>query len=192
MRGRAGRVLDAASSSANRAYETQRRLTRLRNVVLLTETAQRGYLLTDKRSYLISIDDQRAEAEKLLKELDSTLTRDALRGLLSELGPRIIRKLDEMQSTIALKEGGNQKAALDVVKTDDGKALMDDINNRINTLQEAELEVKGEHWFVRTELHGTCTDVLRAAGVAIPSTIRHPSRGEATDGSGGKGLSTSS
>ncbi len=133
--------VDTASSSANRAYETQRRLTRLRNVVLLTETAQRGYLLTDKRSYLISIDDQRAEAEKLLKELDSTLTRDALRGLLSELGPRIIRKLDEMQSTIALKEGGNQKAALDVVKTDDGKALMDDINNRINTLQEAELEV---------------------------------------------------
>lgn len=133
--------VDSANSAANQAYETQRRLTRLRNVVLLSETAQRGYLLTGKRGYLISIDDQRTEAEKLLKELGSSVTRDALRGLLAELGPRIIRKLDEMQSTIAMKESGNEKGAMDVVNTDDGKALMDDINNRISTLQEAELEV---------------------------------------------------
>lgn len=133
--------VDGASSSASRAYETQRRLTRLRNVILLTETSQRGFLLTGKRAYLISIDDQRNEAERLLKELDSSLTRDSLKGLLSELEPRIRRKLEEMQSTVALATSGNVKGAIDMVNTDGGKELMDDINNRINTLQEAELEV---------------------------------------------------
>jgi len=48
----------------------------------------------------------------------------------------------------------------------------DDIRRDLEALQETELEVKGEHWFVRTELRGTCTDLLRAAGVAIPSTVR--------------------
>ena len=48
----------------------------------------------------------------------------------------------------------------------------DDICRDLEALQETELEVKGERWFVRSELRGVCTDVLRAAGVPIPPTVR--------------------
>jgi len=50
----------------------------------------------------------------------------------------------------------------------------DDIRGDLEALQETELEVKAERWLVRTPLRGTCNDVLRAAGAAIPPTARRP------------------
>jgi methyl-accepting chemotaxis protein len=137
--------IDQASYHANHAYETHRRLTRLRNVVLLTESAQRGFLITNRRDYLISVDDQANEAQRLLQELDQSITKDSLRTLLAELRPRLQRKLEEMTEIITLANSGNMQAARERVMTDEGKRLMDDINDRINTLQEAELEQVEEH-----------------------------------------------
>jgi methyl-accepting chemotaxis protein len=136
--------IDQTSSQASKAYEIHRRLTRLRNVVLLTESAQRGFLITNKPNYLISISDQSAEAERLLLELNSMVTRDSLRRLLEELRPRVDRKLEELDETVRLQTTGNVTAAREVVLTDEGKVLMEDINTRINTLQEAELQTVGE------------------------------------------------
>jgi len=48
----------------------------------------------------------------------------------------------------------------------------DDIRSDLEALQETELEVKGERWWVRTPLRGTANAVLRAAGVAVPPTVR--------------------
>lgn len=48
----------------------------------------------------------------------------------------------------------------------------DDIRNDLEALQETQLEVKGERWWVRTPLRGTANHVLRAAGAAIPPTLR--------------------
>jgi len=48
----------------------------------------------------------------------------------------------------------------------------EDIRSDLEALQETELEVKGERWWVRTPLRGTANEVLRAAGVAIPPTVR--------------------
>jgi methyl-accepting chemotaxis protein len=137
--------IDQASEQANKAYETHRRLTRLRNVVLLTESAQRGYIITNRRDYLISISDQNSEAQRLLQELDQTLARESLRRLLEELKPRIERKLEEMAETVRLQSDGKLEAVKAMVMTDEGKALMDDINDRVNTLQEAELETVAEY-----------------------------------------------
>ena len=47
-----------------------------------------------------------------------------------------------------------------------------DIRRDLEALQEAELLLDGETYFLRTQLRGTCHDVLRAAGVAPPPTLR--------------------
>ena len=47
-----------------------------------------------------------------------------------------------------------------------------DIRRDLQALQEAELLLDGETYFLRTQLRGTCHDVLRAAGVAPPPTLR--------------------
>lgn len=137
--------IDASADQATRAYETHRRLTRLRNVILLTESGQRGYLLTGDAGYLISVSDQTAEAERLLVELDQSIIKESLRALVAELRPRLKRKLEEMQETIDLQKSGNEPSARARVRTNEGRELMDEINERINTLQEAELEAVAEH-----------------------------------------------
>ncbi len=48
----------------------------------------------------------------------------------------------------------------------------DDICRDLEALQETELEVKGECWWVRTPLRGTANAVLRAAGAAVPPSVR--------------------
>lgn len=52
------------------------------------------------------------------------------------------------------------------------KHKWEDIRRDLEALQETALEVKGERWWVRTPLRGTANEVLRAAGAAIPPTLR--------------------
>lgn len=144
--------IDASAEQSSRAYETHRQLTRLRNVVLLTESGQRGFLLTGDGGYLISVADQTNEARKLLEELDGVVTRDSLRTLVSELQPRVLGKLEEMNRTIDLYKQGKVADAMALVKTNEGRELMDDINERINTLQDAERDAVAEHQRTTTQL----------------------------------------
>ncbi len=48
----------------------------------------------------------------------------------------------------------------------------DDIRRDLEALQETELTLNDKTYFLRTELRGTCHDVMRAAGVAPPPTLR--------------------
>ncbi len=47
-----------------------------------------------------------------------------------------------------------------------------DIKRDLQALREVQLETGGESYYLRTELRGTCFDVLSAAGVAVPPTLR--------------------
>ena len=54
-----------------------------------------------------------------------------------------------------------------------GKKLeWNDIRRDLEALREVELKTDGESYYLRTELRGTCFDVLSAAGVAVPPTLR--------------------
>ena len=48
----------------------------------------------------------------------------------------------------------------------------DDVRRDLEALSETELSIKEETYHLRTPLRGTCNDVLRAAKVAIPPTLR--------------------
>ena len=47
-----------------------------------------------------------------------------------------------------------------------------DIRRDLEALQETELSIEDKTYYLRTQLRGTCHDVLRAASVAIPPTLR--------------------
>ena len=47
-----------------------------------------------------------------------------------------------------------------------------DIKRDLTALREVQLDTDGESYYLRTELRGTCFDVLSAAGVAVPPTLR--------------------
>jgi transposase len=48
----------------------------------------------------------------------------------------------------------------------------EDIKRDLKALREVEIASKGERYFLRTELRGCCFEVLKAAGVAVPPTLR--------------------
>jgi len=48
----------------------------------------------------------------------------------------------------------------------------DAIRRDLEALQETELRLEGKTYFVRTQFRGTCHDVIRAAGLAPPPTLR--------------------
>ena len=47
-----------------------------------------------------------------------------------------------------------------------------DIRRDLEALREVELKTGSDRFYLRTELRGTCFDVLSAAGVAVPPTLR--------------------
>lgn len=112
------------------------KVTRVRNVLLMVESAQRGFLYTGQRNYLISISDYGAEAESLLQELAGMDFSDTQKRRIGELRPRVVRKLEEMSETVALQESGKPAEARARVLDNDGKELMDEIHQGINAMQE--------------------------------------------------------
>ncbi len=49
----------------------------------------------------------------------------------------------------------------------------EDILRDLEALREVTLEMKGEKYYLRTELRGTCYSVLNAVGVAVPPRVRN-------------------
>ncbi|MBI9033955.1 MAG: methyl-accepting chemotaxis protein [Bacteroidales bacterium] len=105
------------------------------------ETGQRGYLLTGEAKYLepytAALKDI-AVSTRRIRELTVDNKNQQLR--MDKLEPLINQKLDELKETIALRNEKGFEAALSVVRTDEGKQVMEDIR-RITT--EMEVEERG-------------------------------------------------
>ena len=103
------------------------------------ETGQRGYLLTQKPSYLQPYEAAVARIAPELATIGS-LTRDnaAQQTNIGQLRAHIDAKLKELKQTIDLHASAGQAAALAVVNTDRGKLEMDAIRGQIGLMQREE------------------------------------------------------
>ncbi len=92
------------------------------------ETGQRGYLLTGDKTYLEPYHAARAALDRSGMCLQSLLITDRdladLRARIEVLGAR---KLDELDATIALRRERGSDAAIEMVRHDEGRAVMDDL-----------------------------------------------------------------
>ncbi len=92
------------------------------------ETAQRGFLLTARPSYLEPLTEARAALPAELDALGVLIGRNpAQRANLDALRPLVQQKLDELAETIRLRQTKGLEASLVVVDTDAGKRLMDEL-----------------------------------------------------------------
>ncbi len=102
------------------------------------ETGQRGYLLTGKPAYLVPYWTALGEIDRTLDRLadltsDNPLQQDRIAALRRLAG----EKVKELRTTVALREEKSLAAALEVVQTDRGQWLMDEIR-RVVAVMEAE------------------------------------------------------
>jgi PAS domain S-box-containing protein len=103
------------------------------------ETGQRGYLLAEDESYL---EPYSAALTRLHGSLDrlSSLTADNPDQVdnLASLRPQIARRLEELERTVDLVRQGDRDAALAIVRSDEGKQLMDAVRNAVADMQALE------------------------------------------------------
>ena len=124
-----GRLISTAERVSH-THEVLANLEGLLSALQDSEVGQRGYLLADDRDYLVPYSDALHEIPVVVEKLKS-LTSDnpTQQRALKDLAPLIRDKLAELKETIDLHDGEEADGparALEVVKTNRGKDIMDD------------------------------------------------------------------
>ncbi len=101
----------------------------LRNAIYVAETAQRGFLIAGSEIYLAPLDGARATVERELERLGNILAAyPQATEPMARLREVVAGKFAEMDETIALRRSGDIEEMLAIVRTNRGKALMDEAN----------------------------------------------------------------
>ncbi|HEY8570906.1 CHASE3 domain-containing protein [Phenylobacterium sp.] len=101
----------------------------LRDSLRTAESSQRGYLLTGNEIYLAPYDTAKARARQQMSDLERFLaSAPQPPPFLPRLREAVDEKLGEMDESIALKRAGSDFDALSIIRSNRGKALMDEIN----------------------------------------------------------------
>jgi len=137
------RTLEANRVRITSTHDVISALNELLSIVKDAETGQRGFLLTEDEVYMTpyhaavaKIPDRLHELEKLTQsEVTQTARLESLRHHLNV-------KLDELRNTINLHESQNRTAALDIVKSNQGKLTMDEIRNIVGQMVQHERQVR--------------------------------------------------
>ncbi len=116
-------------NEAMEARDTRGAAVELRNAIQTAESSQRGFLFTGNEIYLAPYQTARTLAKRQLESLTRMLTQypdnkaavDRLTAILDE-------KFNEMEVTINMKRKREDAEALGIVRSNHGKALMDEAN----------------------------------------------------------------
>ena len=101
----------------------------LRDALRTAESSQRGYLLTGNEIYLAPYDTAKARARQHMADLERrVVTANQPPPFLARLREAVNEKLGEMDQSVALKRDSSDADALSIIRTNRGKALMDEIN----------------------------------------------------------------
>lgn len=128
------RTVDNQLVDIGDTYEVRRQARELMLSIVDAETGQRGYLLTHEATYLdpynravASMDDTYRELLRLVADNQSQRLR------LEGLEPSLEAKRQEMAQTIDMVAKGDIANAMALLRSDEGKALMDSIRNTLRT-----------------------------------------------------------
>jgi two-component sensor histidine kinase len=101
----------------------------LRSALQAAESSQRGFLLSGNEIYLSPYDSAKALAQRQLDALRLSLaTNSDARPMLERLAAVVGEKLGELDQTIALAADRRDAEAQAILRTNRGKALMDEAN----------------------------------------------------------------
>lgn len=132
-------AFNQASNQSEVSSQIVRRVLVAENLVREIESSQRGFLYTDKDSYLVDVEKKSNQISQSLAEAQELSERAEQRSRVSILSDLVSKKLDELKNTIRLQENGDTKQAKALVMTDLGKDLMDQISDNADQIVEYEM-----------------------------------------------------
>jgi len=126
------------SALADQVTAVQLASERLLSSLKDAETGQRGFLLTGDPAYLEPYEAARTRLDADIVRLDAaSLTTPERMNRIGRIRQLAGAKLGELSHTIALRRSGQAEAALQTVRTDQGKQAMDETRAEVNALQSA-------------------------------------------------------
>ncbi|MBC1219492.1 response regulator [Nostoc sp. UCD121] len=135
------RILIDASNQVQKTQGKINKLEELLSYMKDAETGQRGYILTGQESYLVPYQAVVANIDQKIVELkDLIADQPRQQKQFATLESLIAAKFAILQQTIYLRQNQGLEAVLQVIQTNQGKYIMDDIRNIIH---EIENEQKG-------------------------------------------------
>lgn len=166
-------VLSAREEAAlvGHTVDVRTEASRLLEALIDAETGQRGYLLAGRQSYL----DRHLAGMSAIEPSWSRLR--ALTGdnpeqqqRLAAMHPLVRGKIAELSQTTALAMAGRQSAALEVVRTDRGKRLMEGIRTQLAAIQAEEARLLDARR-TAADRSGVLLLVLSIAGLGIAGLL---------------------
>lgn len=130
-----------ATEKIRQAEQTRHSVSHLMQILLNSETGQRGYLLTGDPQYLQPHDLAAAQLGKALHDL-RTLLADSLEDLaeFDAMARHIERKQAEVELSVAMRKAGKDDAWMFMVNTDVGMNSMEAIRLRADQLAASALK----------------------------------------------------
>ena len=149
-----------------RVSSLERRTDRLLELLVDAETGQRGFLLTGREEYLETYRLAMVDVEKQYDVLKSLVIKPANIDRVAQLGPLMKEKLSELQDTVELHRAGKRALALEIVDTQRGKQLMDQIRK---IFDELEADERGQLQMAREgmERRGRFLRIFSVSGSAV-------------------------
>ncbi len=136
------RSLENRASSAERVTHTlaiREQIATLLATLRDAETGQRGYLLTGVESYLDPYTKAQGALVPQFKSLRALIQDSPVQKERLEALQRFINeKMTELEQTIDLRRAGKTQAALELVRTDRGKELMDRVRATVAEMESEE------------------------------------------------------
>ena len=123
------------SAEVARAQELRLRAFRVLGLLQDAETGQRGYLLTGEAAYLEPYDRARDQIRTDLARLrEAAGAADTGAERIDRLTALVDDKFAELAETVALTAAGRTDEALTIVRSDRGKALMDEARTVVSAI----------------------------------------------------------
>ncbi|MGV0028430.1 methyl-accepting chemotaxis protein [Phormidesmis priestleyi] len=130
--------LISAARQEKHTYQVLSELEGILSLVKDAETGQRGYLLTSESRYLAPYNQARSRIQDRFQKVRALVKDNPNQeAYLQTLEPAVTQKLAELDNTIQLRQTRGVNAALQVVRSGQGKQLMDQIRD-VTTRMKAE------------------------------------------------------
>jgi signal transduction histidine kinase/DNA-binding response OmpR family regulator/CHASE3 domain sensor protein len=171
------------AQSATHALEAVQQLQALLSLMKDAETGQRGYLLTGDTAYLEPYTNARAALASQMALVRSSISTNSLQQQRQATLERLSAdKMAELAQTVARRQQGDTAGALAIVRTGNGKILMDRIRTVIAQMTDEERQVlalRQSAWLrtaritTRVTLAGAALLLMLIVAAALRSSREH-------------------
>ena len=145
------------------------KLTELLSMLQDAETGQRGYLITGEERYLEPYQAASRNVDANIRQLkELTVDNPDQQRRLEQIGPLLAEKLSELKETIDLRKSKGFEAARQLVLTDKGKKVMDELRKVVRDMEGQEQELlKRRDEAARSGAQNTVITIFAGILVAI-------------------------